>query len=725
MIKAQIVQILPIGPFDKAFDYSVPDGQLLDIGSIVEVPFGKRNVLGCVWSENPPETPPAKIKSVTQVFDVPPLAPALIQFVEKAAAYTMVARGNILKMVLNTPKALEPPAAIIGYMKSPGDGDSLRLTAARQRVLDIAAEHPGLTLKDLTNQSHASTGVIKGLVEAGALTQVELTPESHTFPDIQLKPVQLSDYQEAAAAQLIHDVEGHQFKPTLLDGITGSGKTEVFFEAIAAALKQKRQVLVLLPEIALTPQLEKRFTSRFGFVPAIWHSDVSAGNKVKTWRGVVDGSLPIVVGARSALFLPFKNLGLIVVDEEHDSSYKQEEGTIYHGRDMAVLRAHLEAIPIVLASATPSLETIANALEGRYQHVHLPERHGAAVLPEVQLIDLRKEKLTAKQWLSPQIKEALTQTLAQGEQALIFLNRRGYAPLTLCRTCGHRLQCPHCTAWLVSHRQFGSERLLCHHCGHQSPLPKKCPSCEDEDSFAVCGPGVERIAEEVASTFPDARTLTLASDTVNSAKQLHQMLDSVADKRVDIIIGTQIVAKGHHFPDLTLVGIVDADLGLAGGDPRATERSFQLLHQVSGRAGRGDKPGRVLIQTYLPENKLMQFLQHHDRDGFIATELKNRASGALPPHGRLATVTIAGPQANAVQDFARQLARSIPTADGVKILGPATPPLAMVRGNHRQRFLLKGGKNTALQKVIHAWLNPVKTPPRLKIQIDIDPVSFL
>ncbi|MBL6933638.1 MAG: primosomal protein N', partial [Rhodospirillales bacterium] len=508
-----------------------------------------------------------------------------------------------------------------------------------------------------------------------------------------------------------------------LDGVPGSGKTEVYFQAVAEALKQGRQVLVLLPEIALSAQWLGRFKKRFGAAPALWHSDLTPARRRDSWRAVSEGRAGVVVGARSALFLPFQDLALIVVDEEHEGAFKQEEGVIYNARDMAVVRAHLADIPIVLASATPSLETVVNAQGGRYRLLHLPERHGGAVMPDISLIDMRAEAPAAESWLSPLLIERMKQTFAAGEQAMLFLNRRGYAPLTLCRTCGHRFQCPNCTTWLVSHRR-GAGRMQCHHCGYSTPMPESCPTCEKE-TLAACGPGVERLAEEIALLFPDISAEIAASDSIAGPQAAAELVRRVESHDVDLIIGTQIVAKGYHFPLLTLVGVVDADLGLTGGDLRAAERTYQLLYQVAGRAGRAEKPGRVALQTYMPEHPVMQALLSGDRERFLEIETRARQESDMPPFSRLAALIVSGPDGREVDQMASYLAKCAPRFKNVLVLGPAPAPLSMVRGRHRRRFLIRAPKEVNMQRLITEWLSSMPPSRKVRIQADIDPYSFL
>ncbi len=717
--------LLPL-PLAGAYDYRADADLGLQRGDFVVVPLGGREVIGVVWGEGSGEVGRAKLRDVVAKLEAPRLPEVLCRFVEWVAQYTMAPPGAVLAMAMRVPAALEPPRGIAAWRRS-GDASllgGLRLTAERRRVLDLLADGPPRPTAELAREAGVGMGVVKALAAAGALVQVELPPPpAFAIPDPERTGPTLSAPQAAAAAALSSKVATGGFAVEALDGVTGAGKTEVYFEAIAQALRSGRQALVLLPEIALGAQWLDRFSARFGTPPAQWHSDLTAAERRVAWRAVARGEARVVVGARSALFLPFPDLGLIVVDEEHDGAYKQEDGVVYQARDMAVVRARLTDIPIVLVSATPSLETVQNVASGRYAALHLPDRHGGAELPIISAIDMRVDKPPRQSWLSPTLRQALSATLAAGEQALLFLNRRGYAPLTLCRACGHRLQCPRCTAWLVEHRLVG--RLQCHHCGFQLPFPSSCPSCKAEGMLAACGPGVERLSEEVAALLPAARTAMMTSDTITGPLAAAEFIRRVQDHEVDLLIGTQMIAKGHHFPMLTLVGVVDADLGLHGGDLRATERTYQLLHQVAGRAGRADRPGRVLLQTYEPNHPVMQALVAGDRDRFLASEAEDRRSAGMPPFGRLAALILAGPDSETVDGVARTLARTAPRGDGIDVLGPAPAPLAVLRGRHRRRFLLKCRRDIAPQPLLRQWLAPVKLPSSVRLQIDIDPYSFL
>jgi primosomal protein N' (replication factor Y) (superfamily II helicase) len=726
--RADRVSVLLPLPLAGPYDYRVPKGMRLIPGDFVLAPLGRRRIAGVVWGAALGEVTEAKLKPVAETLPAPPMRPELRRFVDWVAAYTLTPPGAVLKMAMSMPEALALPRAVTGYASSAKGRHALktadaRLSPQRRRVLAAAAEGAAATAPDLARRAACGTGVVKAMAEAGLLSPVELPAVAPPpVPDWTLPAPSLSPAQEAAAVELRVKVTKGGFGVTLLDGVTGSGKTEVYFAAIAAALERGKQALVLLPEIALSAQLVKRFADRFGGDPALWHSDLGSAARRATWRFAAEGKARVVVGARSALFLPLPELGLIVVDEEHDFSFKQEEGVVYHARDMAVVRASLAGVPVVLVSATPSLETTVNADTGRYARLHLPARHGTAQLPEIRVVDMRKEKPERQRFLSPPLVKALDETLAAGEQAMLFLNRRGYAPLTLCRECGHRLQCPNCTAWLIEHRRAGT--LLCHHCGYAAALPANCPQCNAAGSFAPCGPGVERLAEEVAQRFPAARIALMASDTLAGPRTMEELLDRVAAREIDVLIGTQVMAKGHHFPMLTLVGIVDADLGLTGGDLRAAERSFQLLHQVAGRAGRAERPGLVYLQTFSPEHPVMRALASDDRDRFLAAEAEARRAESLPPFGRLAALIVAAPDGDAADRAARVLAREAPLLDGVEVLGPAPAPLAILRGRHRRRFLVKTARSVNIQAVLRGWLARVRLPNDTKLQVDVDPYSF-
>jgi primosomal protein N' (replication factor Y) len=726
--KRRVPVLLPY-PFAGPFDYWAPAGLGLAAGDIVLVPLNRRQEVGVVWdAPSGPAVAAAKLKPVTARADAPPMTEPLRRLIDWIAGYTLSLPGEVLAMALRI-NALTLPPPQIGWTKAGGSGGGgsppppSRLTPQRTKVLAILANRI-VAGAELAREAGVGTGVIRGMADAGLLIQAPV-PVAPPFgvPDSGFATPVLSDEQAAVAADLRAAVAARAFSVTLLDGVTGSGKTEVYLEAVAACLAAGRQALILLPEIALSAQFLARFERRFGVAPALWHSDLASRTRRVTWRAVADGLAPVVVGARSALFLPFPDLGLVIVDEEHETAFKQEDGVVYHARDMAVVRARFSQAPAVLVSATPSLESLANVQAGRYRHVALGARHGGALLPAIAAIDLRDAAPPRGRFLSPVLVAAVEATFARGEQAMLFLNRRGYAPLTLCRACGHRLQCPNCTAWLVEHR--ARRELACHHCGHTEALPETCPVCKAPGTLAPIGPGVERITEEAAALFPTARTLVMASDTMPGPHAAAEAAAAIEAREIDLIIGTQIVAKGWHFPHLTLVGVVDADLGLAGGDLRAAERTVQLLHQVAGRAGRAEAPGRVLLQTFSPAHPVMQALVGGDLADFYAREAEARRPGNWPPYGRLAAVIVSAETAEAADLCARDLGRAAPGGDGVLVLGPAPAPLAILRGRHRRRLLLKTRRDIAVQGLLQDWLRRVAVPRGVRMDVDVDPVSFL
>jgi primosomal protein N' (replication factor Y) len=712
--------LLPLA-LDGPYSYRVPAGSALAPGDFVVVPLGSRAMIGVVWALAEKAPAGTRLRDVTGRFDLPPLSEVHRKFIDWLSAYYLEPPGNVLRMVLRVPGAFEEPRQRVAYLAS--GSEPRRMTPQRARVLAVASEGFALRAAELAEAAGVGASVVKALAADGALAAVAL-PAHRPFraPDLNARGLRLSKAQEEAARSLRATIAQRTHKVVLLDGVTGSGKTEVYFEAMAAALATGVQVLLLLPEIALTQSFIARVEQRFAAEPAQWHSDLRPRERERVWMAVSSGEARIVVGARSALFLPWKKLGLIVVDEEHEGAYKQDDGVTYHARDMAVLYGTLGQFPVILSSATPSLESLVNVARGRYGDVRLADRHGRPELPAVTLIDLKQAKPETGSWLSPPLVDAIAETLASGEQALLFLNRRGYAPLTLCRTCGHRMECPNCAASLVEHR-FRRE-LMCHHCGHRESVPMTCPQCGATGSLTPVGPGIERLAEEAAQRFPEARLAILSSDLARGAN-LRDLLHEVAEGRHNLVIGTQLVAKGHHFPHLTLVGVVDADLALESSDPRGAERTWALLAQVAGRAGRGDKPGRAMVQTYVPEHPLMQALAKGDRDGYLAGEMTLRENAGLPPYGRLAAVIVSGRDGAETERFARGLAAGVPLADGVSVLGPAPAPLHLVRGRHRWRFLVKARREVNIQAYLRLWLSDVKPKGSLHLEIDVDPYNFM
>ena len=764
MTRARVLLLnAALGPLD----YRVPQGMAVMPGSIVLAPLGPRQLAGVVWE---PERMPSdaevgdnRLRNLASVYDLPPLSAPLRRLIEWTADYYLASPAAVLRMALASASALDDRRVVVEYRvknpvcpepvegcperlpqaasrrgqsfssaTSPEEGQGFdklspngkfKITPQRAQALARIGERQGL-VHELALIADVSDAVIRGLVKVGAIEAVEVTIDApYPIPDPDFAPPTLSNAQAAAAEALVADVEQQAFAPTLLDGVTGSGKTEVYFEAVAAALREGRQSLVLLPEIALTEPFLRRFEARFGHVPVAWHSGLRQSQRRRAWRAIASGEALVTVGARSALFLPYPKLALIVVDEAHETSFKQEDGVHYHARDVAVMRGRFEGCPVVLASATPAIETRQQVALGHYSELRLPGRYGAAQMPTISAIDLLADPPERGRWIAPTLVRAIDDVLARGEQVLLFLNRRGYAPLTLCRTCGHRFQCPNCTAWMVEHRLIG--RLQCHHCGHVMPPPRECPECKAEDSLVAVGPGVERIADEVALLFPEARRVIVTSDTLWSPAKAAEFVGRMEAGDIDIVIGTQLVTKGYHFPNLTLVGVIDADLGLQGGDLRAAERSFQQIAQVSGRAGRGTKPGRVFVQTHEPNAPVIRALVSGDAESFYTAETESRREANAPPFGRMAAIIVSSEDLRDAQATAQAIARAAPTVEGMDVYGPAPAPLAMLRGRHRQRLLVHARRALAVQDIMREWLGSIMIPREVRVAVDVDPYSFI
>lgn len=709
-----------IGPLD----YKLPDDMDASPGTVVIVPLGPRQLVGVVWDEGVFGDEPIdakRLRNVMGLVDVPPIKDGLRRLVDWVANYYITNHAAVLRMVLSSSAAMSPGGTITEYRRT--DHEPARLTPQRAAALDALEGAQGL-VRELAAEAGVSEGVIRGLIKVGAFEPVTIsvdTPFPSPDPDF-MQPI-LTEQQAKAAEVMSASVKIGEFDPIVLDGVTGSGKTETYFEAVATALRQDKQVLVLLPEIALTQPFLKRFEARFGVEPATWHSNMRATQRRRVWRAAADGTVKVVAGARSALFLPFANPGLIIVDEAHETSFKQEDGVRYHARDVAVMRGKFEPMPIVLASATPALESRHMVSIGRYRGLEIPSRFGAAKMPEIKAIDLTLDPPERGYWIAPTLLKALEERLERGEQSLLFLNRRGYAPLTLCRTCGHRFQCPNCTSWMVEHRLV--RRLACHHCGYVMPPPDECPECQEKDSLVACGPGVERICDEVNKLLPDARTIVATSDTLWSPLKAAEFISRVENKAVDIIIGTQLVTKGYHFPEITLVGVIDADLGLEGGDLRAAERTFQQIAQAAGRAGRAEKPGEVFIQTRNPDHPVLTALVNGDRDAFYDAETEQRRQAGAPPFGRFAAIIISSEDEREAIEAARVVGAAAPSADGMHVFGPAPAPLAMLRGRYRQRLLVHAQRSVEVQDIVRRWLGGLEFPRGVRVGVDVDPYSFL
>ncbi|MBA1154982.1 primosomal protein N' [Microvirga mediterraneensis] len=718
---SRIADVLIPLALDTAYSYAVPEGLAVEEGDVVQVPLANREVAGVVWGMRDGQG--GNLKKVTGVIEAPNLSPRMRKFLDWIAWYTLAPKGSALAMGLKIPDPDRQEVARVG-VKLAGPPPK-RMTPARQKVMEVAQDGTVRLKSELAHAAGVSAGVVNGLIDEGVLETVTLLAEPVAeMPDPAFGHTALSDGQREAADTLVAAMSEEHAPVLLLEGVTGSGKTEVYFEAVAEAVRNGRQALILMPEIALTAQFLDRFAARFGVKPATWHSGVTGRKRERLYTAIASNEVKVVAGARSALFLPYADLGLIIVDEEHETAYKQDDGVHYHARDMAVVRGKIENAPVVLASATPSIESRVNVERGRYRHVKLPERFGGRSMPQIRAVDLRKEAVPKGRWLSPTLVAAVEDTVARGEQALLFLNRRGYAPLTLCRACAHRYECPNCSSWLVEHRFRRS--LVCHHCGHVERTPHACVECGSVDSLVPCGPGVERIAEEAAELFPDKRCIVLSSDFPGGTERLRTELAAIAAGEFDIVIGTQLVAKGHNFPLMTLVGVLDADIGLTSGDPRAAERTFQMLQQVTGRAGRGEKPGRALVQTWQPDHPVIAALISGDAERFYEEETRVREMAGLPPFGRLASLIVSAAEREAAEAHARAMALVAEPPPGVTVLGPAEAPLALIRGRYRFRLLVKTEREVDLQAYLRSWMARCpKIRGNTRVSIDVDPQSFL
>lgn len=657
--------VLPLA--SDGYDYIVPENLELCVGDFVRVPLRNKEEVGVVFSEKkePLDYDISRVRKIISKVKNYKLLPTQIEFVLRVADYNLTQVGNVLKMVM-------------------GFDEVFSSTIPRVKKTNY-------------NPTYVSP---------------ELSPEQKNAVDVLSKKL------------------GAGFSVSLLDGITGSGKTEVYFNVINEALKKpEAQVLIMLPEISLTGQFLSKFKDRFGILPVLWHSSVTKAQRRDNWKAIISGDARVIVGTRSSLFLPYKNLSLIVLDEEHDGSYKQEEGVIYQGRDMAVLKSMVDKIPIILASATPSIETINNVNLGKYSVVKLTSRFGSAVMPDVELIDMRQNQPAkeswGKAWLSSILVKQIEEKLSAKEQVMLYINRRGYAPLVLCGKCGHRIQCSNCNVYLTAHNKDDT-RCCCHHCGYSMRLPKVCPKCQAEDSWTLCGPGIERIEEEVKNRFPTASVETISSDIITSQTRLNEIISKIAKSEVDIIIGTQILVKGHHFPNLTLVGVVDGDMSFSSSDLRANENTFQLLTQVSGRAGRDVKKGNVVIQTYNPENSVMQAIKNNDREAFVKQELIDRQNAMMPPFSKLGALILSSKNKLVLENVCAKLRQKMPVGlDNIQVYGPIDSPLSYLKNNYRKRFLLVVDRKIKIQDILKRWVSMVNIPSSVKLKVDIDPYNFM
>lgn len=730
MFKAgDVVKVLIPNVVNAGYDYRLTGPATL--GQFVACRVMNRPYIGVVWGFGDSGLPAEKIKDVSAVYDAR-LAITDLQWIAKMSGWTLMTPGAVLRLIVNVPDAFSPPK--MEQLYGLNITDAVRMTASRQAVADAFASNDNepMSATDVQNIARVSPSVVRTLISGGILVPKEQrarpteynSPEYHDCGNIVLNPEQQSAADVIGAA-----IDRGGFSVHLLDGITGSGKTQVYFDAAWRAYSRGGSVLLMMPEIALTAQFMHRFAARFGAAPVVWHSNLTAARRREIWRGVLRGEIRMVVGTRSALFLPWQNLGLIVVDEEHDTSYKQEDMGNYHARDMAVLRGKIAGFPVVLASATPSAETLQNVASGKYQVLRLTSRVGGAQLPKIETIDLRENRPEPYQvsdvlnngFLSVPLCNAISDTIAAHRQVMLFINRRGFAPIVQCKKCGWVAGCPDCSVGMTYHRAVG--KLLCHMCGRTAPMPTKCPDCGGDVSMR--GAGLEKIAEEVSVRFPSARVALMSSDTISTRQSLERIVAKMESGEIDIVIGTQILAKGHHFPNLTLVGVVDADMGLFGTDFRAAEHTFQQLFQVAGRAGRGEFPGRVLLQTYQPQHPVLCAICAGDRDAFMAADMASRQSAKMPPFGQLIAVIVECQREDALKKYCAGLAAAAPCAPGVKIMGPIAAGVYQIRNWYRMRFLVMGGPTTLLQPVVAHWLRAIKQPANMRVKVDVNPQNFM
>ena len=718
----EIVSVLTTEPIGKMLAYKVPH-QGCDLGTFVLVPLGNRVVMGVVWSVNRDQLSRHKVKKIEKILDFNPINLEMIEFIERFASYTITPLSAVFRIITRVNKL---DSEINFEKKYSFTTDKIkRLTLARGKVLEFMKLNVDLqfNINEITKKCTVSPSVVYGLEAINALG-VNYYDRDKPFPklDFSLKGKQLSKEQKLAVEKIRRSIRHNAI---LLKGVTGSGKTEVYLECIADCIKQNKQALVLLPEIGLTSEFLSRVEERFGVMPGEWHSGISLAKRRRVWKSVSKGDVQLIVGARSALFLPFKNLGLIVVDEEHDHSYKQDDGVLYNARDMAVLRGVINSARVILASATPSLESWVNVEKGKYLGVELSFRYGGALIPKIKTIDMRLEKLEKGNWISPTLVDQIRVRLTKGEQSLLFLNRRGFAPITLCQSCGEQVSCDQCDSRMVQHKKL--DRVMCHQCGNIDRIPEKCAACGSEGTLSAIGPGIERLGIEVQRLFSDAKIAVLSSDLQTTATVLKEQLTKIAHGEIDIVVGTQLIAKGHNFPNLTLVGVIDADLGLQGADLRAAEKTFQMISQVSGRAGRDIKAGETFIQTYQPDHRVIKAIVDSDLEDFWRLEANDREKAKVPPFGRFVSIIISGVDLKKVEEVGRVLSKNVCTlrALGIQVFGPAPAPISRIKGMYRNRMLVKADLKTSVQKPLREWVLKSKTIKGVKIKIDIDPYNFL
>ncbi len=706
----------------KAYTYGFYDNQNIQIGDIVLVSLGNKNMYGIV-SEivDTIDFDASKLKFIIEkVQDIPSLSENLLLFLQKLSNYYVCNFGNVLKLAINVAGFdFNKVEHLVGL--NPLFNKKITINKGRANIIEALANKDYLEKKYLANIAGVSIGVINTLIKENFLELKTQSLYSNFQQNLYYQPLELSCDQQKISQDILNFYQDKKFAfcVSLLQGVPGAGKTEVYFEVLTQVLKQNKQVLIMLPEIALSTQIMQRFEERFNVKPYVWHSGITKQVKKDAWVNAGTGNLKVIIGARSSLFLPFKNLGLIIVDEEHDSSYKQEEGVIYNARDMAVMRAKLHNIPIMLASATPSLESLHNAQKNKYQLFKLQGRFNKHQMPQFKVVDMREEALAKGHYVSKVFEKQIQENLNAKEQSLIFINKRGYCNTSLCKSCGEKVLCVNCDIPLVEHRQKNS--LLCHYCGYSIAITKVCSSCEGE--VISFGFGIEKIFEEVQDKFKDAKIALLSSDTLTTHNKAVEMLEDINNNKYDILIGTQIISKGYHFPNLTFVGILDGDY-MYNLDLKSSEKSWQLLYQVSGRSGRGEKAGKVAIQTYNPNSSLIESLVSQNYENFIQNELNNRQNLNFPPFGKLAGVIVSSKNKVDLENYCKYLQQISPhSSNQYSILGPIDAPIAFLRGFYRKRFLVKTNINVNIQKLLKHWIDN-NNLYNIKLQIDVDPINF-
>lgn len=725
-----IVKVLIPNVINTGYDYRLT--AKAEVGDFVRVTVMNRQYVGVIIGNGDSNLDVSKIKPIIEVCNFGHLSHSDIDWIYKMSNWTLMAPGAVLRLILNVPDAFLPPKTEQLYRVN--FDSKVKMTDARQSVFDAfqSNDNDAMSVNDIINIAHVGNAVIKGMIKSGALVESmvrEKTNNDFVYEYFDTKNVVLNKEQQSAANILKTAINKNEFSVHLLDGITGSGKTQVYFDAVLNAYNNGKSVLLMMPEIALTAQFMDRFKQRFGNPPVVWHSNLTSARRRNIWQGVARGDIRIVVGTRSALFLPWQNLGLIVVDEEHDPSYKQEDMGNYHARDMAVLRAKIANFPVVLASATPSVETLHNVALGKYNRIRLMSRFGGATLPKIETIDMRTArpdvyKINDEEKsgnLSPKLCDEIRNTLDEHKQVMLFINRRGFAPIVQCKKCGWVCECPDCSMSMNYHKHLN--KMVCHMCGKMASVPRTCPKCGADVSMR--GAGLEKIEEEISVKFPNAKTALVSSDTIMSREALERLVHKMENGEIDIVIGTQILAKGHHFPNLTLVGVVDADMGLFGTDFRSGEHTFQQLFQVAGRAGRGEFPGRVLLQTYNPEHPVIRAICSGDRDEFMGNDMKSRRAAKMPPFGQLIAVIVEANKETTLKKYCDDLARVAPQLNGGKIMGPIAAQIYQIRNWYRMRFLVSGTANANLQPIVRDWLNKIKTPTNVRVKIDVNPMNFM